>query len=137
MHRVFTKDGIGRGGRDIRTAEVTYLDGHGVLRTTTLEYWPPTKARDKEDRIARVHASPALGGRLPDTDRGRIFVVFSKFDDRTVRCDYAYENDLRAGKWATEVSSQILNCMAAAALSSKTVQGYYDFTSGTGFCHAV
>ena len=138
MYRIFNKDGIGQGGKQIRIAEVTYLDKDGVLRTTTLQYWPPTKARPKEDRISKVHASPALGGQLPSTGRGRVFVVFSKFDDGTVRCDYAYEDDLRAKKWATEVSNQILNCMAAAAArnGSRTVQGYYDFITGKGFCHA-
>ena len=139
MHRIFTNDGIGRGGKPTRIAEVTYLDNDGVLRTTKLQYWPPTSARPTEDRISRVHASPALGGRLPDTGRGRVFLVLIKFDDGTVRCDYAYENDLRAkGVWATEFSSQILNCMAAADSrnGNPTVQGYYDFVSGKGFCHA-
>lgn len=139
MHRIFTQDGIGRGGKPIRIAEVTYLDNDDVARKTILQYWPPTEARPTEDRISRVHASPALGGHLPDTGRGRVFVVFSKFDDGTVRCDYAYENDLRAkGVWANEVSSQILNCMASAAArkGNRTVQGYYDFASGIGYCHA-
>jgi len=139
MHRVFTKDGIGRGGKQIRIAEVTYLDKDDAPHITTLEYWPPTSARPREDRISRVHSSPALGGQLPDAGRGRVFLVLSKFDDGTVRCDYAYENDLRAKDvWAPEVNSQILNCMSAAAArnGNRTVQGYYDFISGQGFCHA-
>lgn len=139
MYRIFTRDGIGRGGRLIRVAQVTYLDEYNQPRKTELQYWPPTTARKTEDRIARIHASPALGGRLPAMDKGRVFVVFSKFDDGTIRCDYAYEKDLKTkGIWATEFSSQILNCMAAAAArnGTRTVQGYYDFVEGTGFCHA-
>lgn len=139
MHQIFTKDSIGRGGKPIRTAQVTYLDESGSPRTTELEYWPPTAARRTEDRISKVHASPALGGKLPATNRGRVFVIFTKFDDGTVRCDYAYENELKAkGIWANEVSSQILACMASAAArnGTRTVQGYYGFTEGTGFCHA-
>ncbi|TCW19314.1 hypothetical protein [Dietzia cinnamea] len=137
MHRIFTKDSIGSGGKPIRTANVTYLDKHGKPQHTELSYWPPTTSRPTESRIAKVHASPALGGQLPSMDKGRIFVVLTKFDDGTVRCDYAYEQDLKTkGVWATEASSQILNCMASAAHTNRTVQGYYDFTEGVGFCHA-
>ncbi|MCK0515933.1 MULTISPECIES: hypothetical protein [Actinomycetes] len=136
MHRIFTEDGVGRGGKQIRVARVTYLDKNEVAQTTELEYWPPTSSRPTEDRISRIHASPALGGQLPKTDQGRVFVVFSKFDDGTVRCDYAYESAL--GEWAIEVSSQIVACMASAAArdGNRTVQGYYDFVKGSGYCHA-
>lgn len=139
MDRIFTKDAIGRGGQQIRVADVTYLDKNDVLQHTELEYWPPTKARPREDRISRIHASPALGGQLPSSNKGRVFIVFTKFDNGTVRCDYAYEKDLKTkGVWANEVSNQILNCMASAAgrNDSRSVQGYYDFAEGTGFCHA-
>ena len=139
MRRIFTIDAVGRGGRGIRVAEVTFLDRNGSPQRTELEYWPATSARPAEDRIAKVHASPALGGQLPATDRGRVFVLLSKFDDGTVRCDYAYEDDLKKkGLWATEVSGTILRCVSSAALrkGNKTVQGFYDFTDGTGYCHA-
>lgn len=139
MHRIFTQDGVGRGGKAIRVAQVTYLDENDVPRTTQLEYWPPTASRHTEDRISKIHASPALGGHLPDTDKGRVFVVLSKFDDGTVRCDYAYELDLKTkGVWAAEVSGQILGCMTASAgrKGNRTVQGYYDFLEGTHYCHA-
>ncbi|WP_420174888.1 hypothetical protein [Luteococcus sp. OSA5] len=137
MHRIFTKEAVGRGGKPIRTAVVTYLDEDGKTQQTELSYWPPTASRKSEDRIAQIHASPALGGQLPATDRGRVFVVFTQFDDGTVRCDYAYEDDLKKkGIWAPEASGQILHCMASATQSKRTVQGYYDFIEGTSFCHA-
>lgn len=137
MHRIFTHDAVGRGGKPIRTADVMYLDEHEELQRTRLSYWPTTSSRPAEDRIAQVHSSPALGGRLPAKDKGRAFVVFTKFEDGTVRCDYAYEDDLKKkGVWATEASAQILNCMASATHTNRTVQGYYDFIEGTGFCHA-
>lgn len=137
MHRIFTENGVER-GKQFRWAEVTYLDRNNVLQTTTLEYWPATPSRPTEDRIAKVSASPALGGKPVLTDQGRAFMVLTKFDNGIVRCDYAYETALRAGKWATEFSSQILNCMTAASARNghRTVQGYYDFISGKGFCHA-
>ena len=139
MHRIFTQEGVGKGDKPIRVTDVTYLDENDVARTTLLEYWPPTASRPTEDRISKIHASPALGGQLPATDRGRVFVLLVKFDDGTVRCDYAYESDLKTkGVWATEVSTQILNCVTASAgrKGNRTVQGYYDFLEGTRYCHA-
>lgn len=139
MLQIFTKDALGRGGKPIRVADVTYLDEDDKPRRTRLEYWPATNARPTEDRIAKVHASPALGGQLPATDKGRVFLLLIKFDDGTVRCAYAYEDDLRKQNvWAAEVRSAILGCMASASArnGSRTVQGYYLFSDGTGYCHA-
>lgn len=138
MHRIFTVDGVGRGGRPIRTANVTYVDNEGNERETELHYWPPTPSRKTEGRIAQVHASPALGGETLATDKGRIFVVLTKYSDGGVRCDFAYEEELKDKHlWAPEASSQIFNCMAAAEVrKNRTVQGYYDFDEGTGYCHA-
>lgn len=138
MHRIFTNDAIGRGGREIKSADVVYLDDNNKPQTTTLEYWPPTESRSAEDRISRVHASPALGGRLPDQDKGRIFFVLTKFYNGAIRCAYAYEDDLRAGKWGPDITKQILACVASSDASNgkKTVQGYYEFAKGTGYCHA-
>jgi hypothetical protein len=139
MWQIFNKEDIGRGGKKIRVADVTYLDADDKPRRTRLEYWPPTASRPTEDRISKIHASPALGGQLPKTGKGRVFVLLIKFDDGTIRCEYAYEDELKQkGVWATEVSNAILSCMASAALrnGTRTVQGYYNFTDGTGHCHA-
>lgn len=144
MRQIFTTHAVGRGGRPIRVADVIYLDPQGRPDSTQIEYWPATSARPSEVRVARIHASPALGGQMPRTDKGRVFVLFIKFSGGIVRCTYAYEHDLKAsGIWAQEVSSAILGCMASADLKNGnrswnlvTVQGYYDFTNGTGYCHA-
>lgn len=143
MRRIFTIDAIGRGGRDIKVANVLYLDAEGIKHTTLLEYWPATSARPAEDRIAKVHASPALGGQIPDTSKGRVFVLFIKFTDGTIRCTYAYEDELKSGIWADEVKNAILDCMMSADNKNSTrssgfvsVQGYYEFTNGTCYCHA-
>lgn len=143
MHLIFTHTET-RGDSEFRTTVVNYVDDAGQRQTTSLEYWPATPSRPSEDRVSKVHASPALGGsRMPDMDRGRVFVVFSQFSSGEVRCDYAYEDDLRAGNWASAVSTAILGCIAATAEKNSTrsvnyvpTQGYWDFTNGTGFCYA-
>lgn len=144
MHRIFTETVEGKGSRQIRTARVTYKDGSS-LRQTTLEYWPATASRPAEDRVSKVHSNPALaGGQLPAEDKGRVFLLFIKWNNGEVRCYYAYENDLKTpGKWGAEVRQAILGCMADTDLknasragSPLSVQGYYDFLDGTVHCHA-
>ncbi|MCW3471858.1 hypothetical protein OMK68_19835 [Rhodococcus pyridinivorans] len=144
MRRIFTIDAVGKNERPIKIANVMYLDASGKIATTPLEYWPATTARPTEDRIAKVHASPALGGKTPDTTKGRIFVLFSQFSNGMVRCDYAYEDDLRRnGLWAQEVRDAVLGCLTSTDMKNSTrtvnlapVQGYYDFTNGARYCHA-
>lgn len=144
LRRMFTTDAVGKNGREIRVGNFMYRDASGSLQTTQLDYWPPTRSRKTECRIARIHASPALGGQLPRTDKGRIFVLLTQFSNSAVRCDYAYESDLRAPNvWAHEVSSAVLGCLASACMKNATrkaslvpAAGYYDFTTGTGYCHA-
>lgn len=144
LRLMFDQDQISPRGRAIRVGDFLYLDRDDELQATQLEYWPPTDTRKSESRIARIHASPALGGQLPATDKGKVFVLLTRFTDGTVRCDYAYENELRAPNiWAKEISSRILGCLASACLKNATrttglvpAQGYYDFSNGTGYCHA-
>lgn len=144
LRQIFTGNVTGARSRAIRVATVSYLDKSGVSKTTKLEYWPPTASRPTEVRIAKIHESPALGGqKLPDTDRGRVFVLFTQYSNGVIRVDYAYEDDLRkVGIWADEIRNAILDCLENAdqknRLRSKntvTAQGYFDFLSGTGYCH--
>lgn len=143
MHRIFIHSEIGRGGAAIRTADVIYLDSSGTSHTTRMEYWPPTSSRPNEDRIARIHQNPALGGRLPDITRGTVLVLFILYSNQSVRVEYAYEDQLRGGDWAPEITNAILTCMAATENKNADrrgslvpVQGYYEFETGTQFCHA-
>lgn len=144
LRPMFTQDAIGRGGRAIRRGDFVYLDTSHKPQKTQLDYWPPTLSRKTECRIARIHASPALGGQMPRTDKGRVFVVLVQFSDGAVRCDYAYEDELKAPDvWAQELSSAVLGCLASASVKNATrtvslvpAMGYYDFTNGTGYCHA-
>jgi hypothetical protein len=144
MRELFTEDATGRGGREIRKARVLYVDNAGQPQYTELEYWPPTPSRPTEDRIARVHASPALGGQMPAPDRGRVFVLLIRFDDGTIRCSYAYSDELsRPGVWAEELRTAVLECAIATDTVNlgrdsglRPILGYYNFINGTRYCHA-
>lgn len=139
MHRIFTD--IVDPVRGVRRATVTYQKAPGVPDTTTMEYWPPTQSRPSEERIARIHSSPALGGGLPpQSGRGRVFVTFTKYTNGVVRCDYAYEEDFRAGHWAEIISRQVCRCMNQVDEKNKnrknpvSIDGYWDFMSMSGYC---
>jgi hypothetical protein len=143
MHRIFSREATGRGGKPIREATITYADADGQSRTTTMAYWPPAKKRHWEDRVACVHASEALGSGLPEFGSGRVFVTFTLFTNGTVRCDYAYEDDLRQDQWAPTVCDVILGCLNTTdekngdrTSNRVPTQGYYDFTNGKRYCHA-
>ena len=144
MHRIFSESKTSSQGREIRTAKVKYKDTDGKVRHTELEYWPPTDSRPREDRVAKIHASPAIGGRLPDGDKGRVLLMFIKWSNGEAWCYWAYEGDLRASnKWAEEVRSVILDCIELTEDKNDgrqggltPVQGYYDFTNGTAYCYA-
>lgn len=144
LRQIFNKDATGRGGQSIRIGDVIYLDSNDQPHNSQLEYWPPTKSRKSESRISKIHNSPALGNQLPRTDSGRVFVLLIQFSSGTVRCLYAYEDELRDPKiWAHELSSVILGCLASASVKNATrtktlvpAMGYYDFNNGTGYCHA-
>lgn len=145
MHRIFTDEAIGKGGKKIRTAQVTYKDANGKTAQTTLEYWPATSSRPAEDRVSKVHSNPALaGGRLPEEGKGRVFLLFIRWSGGMVTTHYAYEDDLRAKDvWAPDVRNALLSCIedtdnlnAKRTGSMLSVQGYYDFLDGTVHCHA-
>jgi hypothetical protein len=118
----------------VQFGSVHYFD-NDVEMQTELVYWPPTDARPAEGRIAKVHSSPALGGRLPDDDKGRVFVMFIKWQNAMVQVVYAYEDDLRKDEWAPEVSGPILKCLRDSDLRGKSVQGYIDLMEDRGYCH--
>lgn len=114
---------------------VTFYEG-STRQTTEFVYWPPTDARPAEGRIARVHASPALGGRMPEEGQGRVLVMFIKWTSGMVTVHYAYERDLViSGVWADEVRIPIVSCMQASDSNNQSVQGYLDLHEGKGYCH--
>lgn len=144
MQRIFTETVELKNGKQIRAAEITYTTSNGNHATTTLEYWPATLRRPAEDRVSKVHDSPALADRLPVQDKGRVFVLFIRWNNGTATCHYAYEDDLRASNlWASEVRNVILGCTSDTELkntnrprSPLATMGFYDFLDGTGYCHA-
>lgn len=143
MHRIFSQEAVGRGGTLVRTATVSYVDANGQPRTTTMTYWPANDSRPTEDRVSRIHASPALRPDLLRDDFGRVFFTFILFSDGTVRCVFAYEKDLLEGGWADPVRDTMLGCArttdvknGARTTNRVPAMGFYDFQTGIRYCHA-
>ena len=143
MHEIFTETVALNDGKQIRTAQISYTTANGVPTTTTLEYWPATESRPAEDRVSKVHDSPARADRLPSQEKGRVFVLFIRWSDGKATCHYAYEDDLRkTTRWAAEVRNVILGCLADTDMKNinrsipLATIGFYNFRDGTGYCHA-
>ena len=136
MGKIFSEPSATAKKAGVRPAKVTYRRG-GVHEVTDLEYWPPTKARPKEGRIARVDKCPELGKRKPKTDKGRVFVLLIKTPDGLVRCTYAYEDDLRrTDEWPEELRLPILQCIDSSLGQRAAVRGFIDTDGATEpYCH--
>lgn len=121
----------------ILSGPVVHAVNGGDLVPHNLEYWSPTEARPSEGRIARVHGSPALGGDLPKEGKGRVLVVLIRWSDERTSIHYAYEDELNdPTKWAAEIRTPVLGCMATSLFAGKPAMGYVDLAEGTHYCHA-
>src|ERR1700730_15233438 len=68
-----------------------------------LEYWPPTKARATEGRIARIHALPPLED--PPKGEGPCFLLLVQDDAGKVRAHYVTEKDLGDHRFNRQVAA--------------------------------
>ncbi|GAB2652622.1 hypothetical protein GCM10027169_17100 [Gordonia jinhuaensis] len=120
---------------EIRVGRVTYrADSASASEVTVDLHWePPTDARNREGRLARVHDALSL----PATGLGRVFLLLIQDENDHVNAFYAYEDDLRSGQWRPQVAKPILECLDDPNRKKRSVQGYIDYTTNKHFCHGV
>lgn len=121
---------------NVRVGDVTYMaqDSDEPVDVTVEMTWePPTDARPREGRLPRVHEKLTL----PEEGYGRVFFMLVQDENNRIGAHYAYEDDLRAGAWRTEVATPILKCLDDPDRKKKSVQGYLDYTTNHHFCHGV
>lgn len=113
--------------------------GTWVTRTFDMVWESPTDARGSEGRVARVHESPAARSLLEARDEalGEVFVLFIQDDRGELRVHYAYEEDLRSGKWAEAVARPILTHLDGDRRQDRAVVGYIDFVDNFHYAHGV
>jgi hypothetical protein len=129
---------------ELRTGPV-YLDvvdveGNVVdSRAEEMVWEPPTDPRPTEGRIAKVHASAATVELLAarDPTRGEAFALFVQDDHGQLRVHWAFEEDLRTGKWASAVATPILQHLDERRSKTRAVQGYIDFTQNFWYPHGI
>ena len=88
----------------IRLGAATWDDGREEVE---LEYWPPTNARPREGRIAKINSLPPLAD--PPTDSAGVVVLFVQDDAGVLWVRYATVDEL-AGS-VPEVRDRILQCL--------------------------
>ncbi|WP_167043502.1 hypothetical protein [Salinibacterium sp. ZJ454] len=122
---------------DIRVGSAKYYadaSSSGTSRDIDLTWEPPTTVRPREGRIPRVHQSL----NLPESGVGRVFFLLVQDESGVLGAHYAYEEDLRAGRWQADVAAPILRGMDDPSRPKRlSVQGYIDYTTNTQYCHGV
>jgi len=99
---------------------------------------PPTSARPREGRIARVHEQPALdpGPILPLKANDKVILLFAQRNDGQVWPYFTTESSLRTpGAWDPRVANEILQCIEERRARGTVVIGYRDFITGKGYCN--
>ena len=122
-------------GAMVRAGEFFWKGSGGAEESAEARYWPPTKARPGEGRVATVHKYPPFEVPQP-TDKGRVVVLLVQRDDDKVWPEFATEDDLRSGAWSDAVSQPILRSLDANRREDEVARGFIDFETGEEFTDA-
>lgn len=112
----------GGGEVTIQFDTVTWGDGTQSLEVA---YWPPTSARPREGRIARISSLPPLQDPPQDLDGAVVLFVRDRNDILWVR--YASEDGLRHSM--PEVGQVIEECIASSG-NGRIATGFIDLRVG-------
>lgn len=116
---------------DIRiySAPVSVVHSSSRVTTATMEFEPPTTARDDEGRLTRLNH---YGLAVP-ASQGRVMLLIWQTGDNAVRLAFATEKQLAAGKWHPQIGQALVDCFATKRRHGNAAQGFVDFVRGTRF----
>ena len=130
----------------VRTGKIYWYE-ENELKTTTVEYFPPTLSRPSEGRLAQIHKLVPLKEMMPEVPDGRLFLLLVQTTDGRVFPEYLDEAAIMARASKSPIQGAIARCIAksdAATSGTKRgtgrVMGYADFVPGSGrltesYCH--
>ncbi|MFH9069693.1 hypothetical protein [Streptomyces alboflavus] len=105
------------------------------IEVVNLDWESPTDARPTEGRISRIHTHFNLP--KEDPEFGAVLFLIMQHETE-VRAHYAYERDLRDGKWNSELTQHILACMDNPNRRARSLaQGFIDCVEGLKYCHGI
>jgi hypothetical protein len=106
LSKVFPEAHPAAGG-EIHTAPVYWPEEGEVKGPITVEIWPPTKARSREMRLARVHeVVPFDEDHIPPAESDPFFFIWN--DEERVWARYVTADDLRQSGWPPFLVDPIL-----------------------------
>ena len=131
MPHTRTRARPGGGEVTIQWDIVTWDDGS---QTIEVEYWPPTKTRPGEGRIARISSLPPLTN--PPEDLEGTVVLFVRDENDVLWVRYATAEGLR--KSFPGVGKVIQTCLASTT-NERIATGYIDLTPGGlgSWCNSI
>lgn len=103
-------------------------DGSETSKEALLE--PPTRARENEGRITRVHEYACFTIREPGEGSGRLLVLFIQRPDGSVWPFVVTERSLEHDKWDPAVAEFLLSALRAKRRKGNAAYGFIDFTTG-------
>ena len=116
------KSGGVRPGLVVRWSRVTWGDGS---QSRDVEYWPPTEARPREGRIARISELPPLT--QPPVDPEGFVILFVRDASDVLWVRYATVTGLRGSM--PQIGEFIRRCLNRRR-KRQSVTGYLDLTPG-------
>jgi hypothetical protein len=120
-------------GGEIRRGTMVWRNKNAIDNQYKVELHPPTNARPREARIARIDDLPPMQACPDPSELDPVFVIFTLDGNGTFRCDFARVSDLHAS-WHHEVSSPILRSLEAIR-GKKSACGFIDFKNGREYLH--
>ena len=127
--KMFPQDANGRGDRPIRRGTLVW-DEAGGQRSQSIDYWPATKARPTEGRIARLNSMPPVKSQLPPPKKDdRVVMLLIQEDTGNLRVRFAQESSLRSGNWHEAIAGPILAGLDAPK-GRRTPQGAIELKGG-------
>ena len=121
MERMLTRTDVRGADATVRLGTATWGDGTDVRE---IAFWPPTKARPREGRIATISSLPPLVNPPEDLD-GAVF-LFVQDENDLIWVRYATSDQLRESM--PEVGDAIRECLRKSA-GKRIATGYIEFTS--------
>lgn len=121
MERMLTRTRPGRGGEvELRLGTATWGDG---TVTREIVFWPPTRRRSNEGRIATISSLPPLVDPPQDVD-GAVF-LFVQDENDLIWVRYATSEELQGSM--PEIADVIRECLRRCA-GIRIATGYIEIT---------
>jgi len=120
-------------GGPVRQGTMVWVIDSRNQQKYNVELHPPTNARPREIRIARIHDLDPMQHCPTPTDSDPVFLFLTLDTSSTFRCDFARLSDL-SRDWHPEIA-QLVRRSLVAMRGKNAACGFKDFQTETEYVH--